>query len=378
MSRVTVVLLTGISGTGIEAFAEKLIAFGRENTTFDWQHIKFSDRMREADQMGTHLEESSWEDTILNRRATLANLREVAAKQVTMDVVAQRKSETEKTNIVVISSHATFWYRKSLIAGMDFRLVNAIKPDFFFTLVDDALEIWKRLQETGQNRWAEIGLVDVLEWREIETFFTEQLSRAASSSEGPNRFFVIPKVQEPKTIVQIITEPETKKVYRSYPITSVKKRPEVQQEADRIGEELEKHVVVFDPLSIKDIERAQELQTRYEEWCKQTGSVSDWNIIMEHLSQQTVSRDHQLIDQSDAIVVFYPTLEYWLKTDNKYIKERLVPFSSGVLDEMHYATQRGKPVYLIWPEEKDPGPFFREIYTRKYKNIDETIKSILE
>jgi len=273
----------------------------------------------------------------------------------------------------------------------------------FISVVDDVVDVWSRLHNTGQERWKDLDPTEVLEWREIETFFTQQFARAIISEGEPNRFFVIPKSQGAGSIVQMLTRPESKKVYRSYPITSVKKKhPDVQNKADLIGKKLEEKMIVFDPLGITDLERTSELKKKYEDWCASNKNSSNWPVIEDHLKSQTISRDHQLIDQADAVVVFYPTLRYWRKLSHVYVfeatvygkrtgkgkaakgysikslKDRMVPFSSGVLDEMHYATQRGKKVYLIWPEDTDPGPFFREIYTRRFKSVEEVIKSILE
>lgn len=398
---VKVVLVTGISGTGISEFADKCVELGNKTAPeLSWIHIRFRERMRLADRTGRSLSEKDWEDTILNRRAVLANLREFVAEQVKQEIIEKRES-TEKPTIVFISSHATFWYRKTLIAGIDFRLLRWLTPGMLITVVDDVVDVWTRLHDTGQERWKDVDPTEISEWREIETFFTQQFARAITPEGEPNRFFVIPKSQDPGSIVQMLIRPESKKVYRSYPITSVKKKhPDVQNKADLIGEQLERNMIVFDPLGVTDLERTKELKRKYDAWCTANGSNSNWPVIEQHLKSQTISRDHQLIDQSDAVVVFYPTLRHWRELSHIYvfdatiygqkkgklakrytlksIRDRMVPFSSGVLDEMHYATQRGKRVYLIWPEDTDPGPFFREIYTRKFKDVEEVIKSILE
>jgi len=113
---VKVALVTGISGTGIGEYAEKCVELGRKTAAgVTWEHIPFRERMRLADRIGRSLSEKDWEDTILNRRAVLANLRETVAEQVRQEIT-QKRQDSEKSTIVFISSHATFWYRKTLIA----------------------------------------------------------------------------------------------------------------------------------------------------------------------------------------------------------------------------------------------------------------------
>jgi hypothetical protein len=71
--------------------------------------------------------------------------------------------------------------------------------------------------------------------------------------------------------------------------------------------------------------------------------------------------------------VYYPELDYWTKREADFDPTPLVPFSSGVLDEMQYATQYGKDVYLIWTSDRDPGPFLSTIYSEKFRTVDELI-----
>jgi hypothetical protein len=52
----------------------------------------------------------------------------------------------------------------------------------------------------------------------------------------------------------------------------------------------------------------------------------------------------------------------------------MVPFSSGVLDEMQYAIQYGKPVFLLWTSDKDAGPFLAKLFTEKFKSLEDLIK----
>jgi len=218
-----------------------------------------------------------------------------------------------------------------------------------------------------------MGPVDILEWREIEIFVTEQLAQVASQQQTPKPFYLFPRGQDPDSLVRILGDPNTRRVYRSYPMTFVSDRPEVQKTADQIGNQLKELAIVFDPGDLGDWDRQDELHERYEQWCADRGYVSgdaDWEDIQRHLRHQTVSRDHRLIDQAHAVVVYYPELDYWTAEESDYKRSPLVPFSSGVLDEMQYATQQGKDVYIIWTSEKDPGPFLASIYSETFSSVE--------
>jgi adenylate kinase len=372
-----IILITGISGSDVNGFAEAVVQAGNQDGRLQWIHQHFAKLLYEVDTERGKLSYSDWENSILRRNAALPHLRNAAYDRLLeiKDDLADKETPKQET-VLLVSTHATFWYRKTLQAGLDLSRVNELAPDIFVTIVDDVLNIWDRLLQTKQPRWQEFSPIDILEWREIEVFLTEQLAQIFSKKNSPKPFFLLPRAQPSNSLVRILAEPGTPRFYRSYPMTFVANRPEVQQTADDIGSRLEEVAVVFDPADLEDWNRKDELQTRYQSWCQKRGYTSsgaDWEDIEKHLRHQTVSRDHKLIDQSHGIVVYYPELDYWTKREADFDPTPLVPFSSGVLDEMQYATQYGKDVYLIWTSDRDPGPFLSTIYSEKFRTVDELI-----
>lgn len=372
-----IVLVTGISGSDVGAYTRECVAEGNARQNGAWHYTHFSDLMYEADSERSRLNPEQWEEGILKRGAALPHLRNAAFDKLLEKVFRIRDREPLGENhFLLISTKATFWYRKTLLPGLDPSRLNELDPDCFVTIVDDVLDIWARLLSTGQSRWTELSPVDILEWREIETFFTEQMAHSSGQRHNPKPFFVLARRYPAETLIRILTEPSLKRYYRSYPITFVNQRPEVRREADELAARLEKKAILFDPMGILDWDHKDQLRERYEDWCKENGyseSSASWDEIEKHLRHQTVSRDHRLIDQSHGVVVFYPELEYYTSTDTGFDLTPLVPFSSGVLDEMQYATQRGKEVFLVWTSQKDPGPFLPTIFTSCYGSCNELI-----
>ncbi|MEW6717831.1 MAG: hypothetical protein AB1345_10040 [Chloroflexota bacterium] len=371
------VLITGISGSDVKGFAEACTEAGNRDGRLHWVHLRFSDLLYEVDTMHGKLSYGDWENSILKRGTALPHLRNAAYDRLLelKEELAENEKSKQET-VLLVSTHATFWYRKTLQAGLDLSRLHELNPDMFVTIVDDVEKIWDRLLATDQPRWQEVSLIDILEWREIEIFMTEQLARVASQDGIAKPFYVLPCAQPPESLVRILADPATLRLYRSYPMTFVTSRPEVQQEADDIGAQLEEVAVLFDPADLEDWGLKDELKHRYQKWCEQHGytySGVEWEDIERHLRHQTVSRDHRMIDQSHSIVVYYPELDYWTRKEEKYIPASLVPFSSGVLDEMQYATQHGKDVYLIWTSERDAGPFLPTIYSEKFASGEELI-----
>jgi len=374
------VFISGISGCNSWGFIQECAELGNKNTPMKWIPIRFAEYMYDADPENSRLKYEQWEEGILQRSNSLDLLRDAAFNKL-IDLVQEEKKAEEtsgKEAVLLLSTHATFWYHKSLLAGIEFNRVSELSPDYFVTITDDVLNIWNCIEQTDQDRWKVLSPIDILEWREIETFVTEQMAKFSGQSRNPKPFYLISYRFTPQLLMELIAHPERKKYYRSYPISFVKGHPEVQQQADQLGKKLEEYGIIFDPMAIKDYDRKAELQEKYINWCsdnKQGDASASWKEIENHLSYQTISRDHRLIDQSDGIVVYYPELDSYTLKDDNYVLSPIVPFSSGVLDEMQYAIQKGKEVLLVWISKNDPGPFLAKIYSKMFNNIDELMNN---
>jgi len=128
---------------------------------------------------------------------------------------------------------------------------------------------------------------------------------------------------------RLIWHPEIRRVYLSFPIThfvetgDMAALEEIQHFRDRIREFL----VAFDPYASKDYDQALKKPEMKE--------------IISEIGDVTEAKDYRLIDQSQALVVYFP---------------RKVP-SKGVDSEMRHARRKGKRIFLYCPEELGGGPF---------------------
>jgi nucleoside 2-deoxyribosyltransferase len=122
---------------------------------------------------------------------------------------------------------------------------------------------------------------------------------------------------------------------------------------------MNKNFIVFDPLSIKDMELVNLAKTSPS---SEQGGASDPEImtisridqnVSEQIKTRTISRDYQFIRQSDFIVVIYPT-------------DKLSP---GVLSEMNFASRYNKPVYAVYSHARSP--FFENLCEQIFDNVEE-------
>lgn len=285
----------------------------------------------------------------------------------------ERYRGPDSSEDLVISTHVCFRWKKHLIPAFNLHYLNRIDPDVYVTIVDNVHAIKSRLERT---QWrGRLKLKDILVWRDEETFITEIL---AAYRQKP--FYILARREPPSLLLDILYRVEKKKAqgdeptikaYLSYPITHVLSEPEHFKMKDKVKEALRKAgVIVFDPITIDEAalvglaENAQQsgadffeveadnhpLRLEVQEVLDARGDIVD----------QIVARDYKLIDQSDIIVVFYPT----------------TAVSPGVLNEIHYGFTHNKDVYAIFPHEVR-SPFFEYYTTRVFKNYEELIEYLI-
>lgn len=384
MSGSTRILLTGIGGAHISQFADKCVEWGSQNSALHWVHIRFREVLKSVDPEAKRFKDIAWSDSFLKRGAAFNHIATAGVNELLTKIIPKEEKNAErlgKEAVIIVSLHISLRRGKIITPGLNLAALEQLEPSLFINVVRDALDIWRELKARPQERWKNISPLDVLEWREFEIFTTSQLAELSGDQKGAKPFFVLPWNQDPSILKELIDKTPRRKYYRSYPITFVKDHADVQKEADLIGEEISKTAIAFNPMGITDFDRLVEFREEYEKWCHERGKeVSElyWEEIEEHISQHTVTRDHRLIDQSDGVVVFYPELPFFFRKKGEEISRWITPFSSGVIDEMHYATQRGKVVALIWPvqegKKRNAGPFLAEIYSQKLGNREELRK----
>ncbi|MCS7104226.1 MAG: hypothetical protein NZ954_01490 [Thermofilaceae archaeon] len=271
---------------------------------------------------------------------------------------------------LVISTHVCFRWKKHLTPAFNLYYLNSIDPDIYVTIVDNAQAVRARLEET---QWkGRLKLKDIVVWRDEEMFITEIL---AAYRRKP--FYILARREPPRLLLDILYKVEKQrlrggkpafKVYLSYPITHVLSNPEHFKMKDAVKEALrEVGAIVFDPIAIDEVQitgLAEDAERNKRECVdlevEGKNLRLDTREILEARSDiidQTVARDYKLIDQSDAIIVFYPTTSV----------------SPGVLNEIRYGFTHNKDVYAIFPIETR-SPFFEYYTTMVFKSHTELIE----
>ncbi|HTE84075.1 MAG TPA: hypothetical protein VK821_05030, partial [Dehalococcoidia bacterium] len=223
-----------------------------------------------------------------------------------------------------VSTHACFMRRGRLQAGMDMApLKRLLEPmvDMYVTVIDGCVPVYARQQHHAEWR-GHLSLAEIAIWRDFETSLTQMLAEYEGKP-----FYLLAREEPPAALHGLCREPRAKTIYLAYPITAIlKEDPSLIESAIAVGDQLrDAGFVVFNPLSVEDIGEAlgtYDIDVPVPE--------DQFAAARPYIESQIIGRDFQLIDQSDLVVVYYPT-------------EKLSP---GVLSEMMHARDRRIPVYM--------------------------------
>lgn len=276
----------------------------------------------------------------------------------------------EKTENIIINTHATFRWKHGLFEAFDFDHMTDLDADLYVTLVDNVDAVHERLQREHDVPHT---LKDIMVWREEEMLATEIMAHAVG---GHGRFYVLARGQEGETaesLYRLMFEPARKKVYPSFPMTHVMDMPAVLAEIDAFRAALSEQFICFDPGDLDEkrlLFDAAEATKRGEQTItvKVNGRELVFNVpdiagVARDIDGQIYARDFKLIDQSDMIVSFIPELA-----------SGLPGLSSGVERELQHAFEGTKEVYVVWTPAKEPSPFITETATRVFRTVDELFR----
>jgi adenylate kinase len=299
----------------------------------------------------------------------------------------------------ILVTHATFSWNYSIVPGLDVYYLNLLQPDVYVTITDGILSIRQRLTE---ERWRRVTINNLLWWRDVERALTEMM---AAWQRKPH--YLIGRRQGPETLYRVMFEPQTTTAYLSYPMTHLQGEKLLAQ-LERFRQRLRQRVVVFDPAAVDDFTldvdapvgfsdgsvqaadigatltstklegdagaspdgggagpgplggvgspasksgRARELILDARPPGEQGPARQENPENLDHIDGQIVVRDYKLIEQSQTVVVYYPT----------------TTLSAGVICEMKEAIHRGKRVYALWLPDQPPSPFFTRYCTRWFR-----------
>ena len=298
----------------------------------------------------------------------LATLRRAAFK----DVIAATLPAKEHRNVIV-NTHATFRWRHGLFSAFDFDQIAKFEPNMFICLVDNVEVVHQRLHAEHE---IDATLKDCMVWREEEILATELLAQAMGCQ---SNFYILSRGRMQDTVetaTRLVTRPEMRKVYPSFPMSHVVDMPDVLAEIDHFRAELAKHFITFDPGDVDEkllldrgIEAARHgrdfIDVEAHSFGGRAGGppmkvpVREILDIAGDVDGQIYMRDFKLIDQSDMIVSLVPELPGGTPG-----------LSSGVERELHHAFEHTKEVYVVWKPKKNPSPFITETATKIFPTVD--------
>lgn len=174
----------------------------------------------------------------------LASLRRAAFK----DVIAATQPKSDHPNIIV-NTHATFRWRHGLFSAFDFDQLQKLEPNCFICIVDNVETVHHRLH--GEHV-IDATLKDCMVWREEEILATELMAQAMGCG---NNFYILSRGRQRDTIetcVRLVTRPDMRKVYPSFPMSHVVDMPDVLEEIAHFRAELARHFITFDPADVDE------------------------------------------------------------------------------------------------------------------------------
>ena len=251
-----------------------------------------------------------------------------------------------------------------------------LKPEMFICLVDNIEVVHHRLH---QEHEIDATLKDCMVWREEEILATELMAQALGCGQN---FYILSRGRQKDTVetaLRLVTRPDMKKVYPSFPMSHVMDMPEVMAEIDHFRAELAKHFITFDPGDVDEkllLDRGIEAARLGKDFIDvdahsfggRAGGpamkvpVREILDIAGDVDGQIYMRDFKLIDQSDMIVSLVPELPGGTPG-----------LSSGVERELHHAFEHTKEVNVVWKPKKNPSPFITETATRIFRTVDEAL-----
>ncbi|MBI1368162.1 MAG: AAA family ATPase [Planctomycetes bacterium] len=353
------VIMTGQIGTDKKRYVEAVASLGGERgNPIDVYHV--GDRMYAE---APDVKPGRILDLPLTR---LHSLRRAAFKDIINGSADQEN--------VIVNTHATFRWRHGLFRAFDFDQIKAFKPDVFICLVDNIEAVYHRLHD---DHVIDATLKDLMVWREEEIMATELVAQAMGCG---NHFYVLSRGREKPTIetaLRLVTRPDMRRVYPSFPMSHVMDMPAVLQEIDAFRAELAKHFIAFDPGDVDEkvlLDNALAAVKQSAEFIParilgtndkpQQINVSVKQVldIAGDVDGQIYARDFKLIDQSDMIVSLVPELA-----------NGVPGLSSGVERELQHAFEGSKEVYVVWKPKKNPSPFITETSTKWFRSTEEAL-----
>ncbi len=341
-----IVWCSGISGSGRKDYLREVATYfaqqGQRCRVFEFGELlaKVQDETRIADDA----------TTLLDGNPVVLEVQRKAAFARLMDELRG----WPRKDVAIISNHACFMRKGRLQTSMDMAQVKAhLAPivDIYATVVDGAFQVYARQQDHSEWR-GHLTVAEIAIWRDFETTLTKVLADYETKP-----FYLLARAEPPEMLYRLCQRPAPKRVYLSYPMTAIMQtNPELLGEADDLATSLrDAGFVVYNPIAVDDTPVS--LGSRGLEVGVTEEAIE---AAAPYLNSQTISRDFQLIDQADWVVVYYPT-------------DKISP---GVLSEMQHARDVRIPVFMC----AFPGaisPFLGILYQEAFATPGELVEALI-
>ncbi len=286
-------------------------------------------------------------------------------RSIFKDIIA--KAQTAPN--LIVNTHATFRWRHGLFPAVDFDQMRQLNADMYICLIDSVMALHTRLVAEHS---VEHSLKDLIVWREEEIIGTEMLYKGIDENIP---FYCLARGAEDETIetlYRLLFDDKGKKVYLSFPMTAVVNMEDVKKEIDDFRRLMKQSFICFDPGDIEESclphKAKQALQAGQD--CVEVTALGqkirldlhEVQQIERDINSQTYARDFMLIDQSDMIISFIPSM-----ADGR------AAISSGVERELQHAHEAAKDVYVIWPSKQSPSVFVTQTATKVFSTQAEAI-----
>jgi adenylate kinase len=287
-------------------------------------------------------------------------------RSVFKDIIAK----AQKAPNLIVNTHATFRWRHGLFPAVDFDQMRQLGADMYICLIDGVVALHTRLIDKHS---VEHSLKDLIVWREEEIIGTEMLCKGVDESVP---FYCLARGAEEETIetfYRLVFESQGKKAYLSFPMTHVADMKNVQEKINEFRQSMKKLFICFDPADLEEsylphyAHKAAEQGAHSVEVSalgrKVQLDLHEVQQIERDINSQIYARDFLLIDQSDMIISFIPTL-----ADGR------AAISSGVERELQHAHEAAKEVYVIWTAKQRPSVFVTQTATKVFADTNSAIE----
>jgi adenylate kinase len=286
-------------------------------------------------------------------------------RSVFKDIIAKARQAPD----LIVNTHATFRWRHGLFPAIDFDQMRQLNADMYICLIDSITALHVRL---NTEHSVEHSLKDLIVWREEEIIGTEMLYKGIDEKIP---FYCLARGNENETteaFYRLLFDDKSKKVYLSFPMTAVGDMEDVKKQINEFRRLMKHLFLCFDPADLEEsylLQKARQVKDAGLDFLEVMTLGQQIRLDLQEVLQierdinsQTYARDFMLIDQSDMIISFIPSM-----ADGR------AAISSGVERELQHAHEAGKEVYVIWTAEQNPSVFITQTATKVFNDIGAAI-----